>query len=109
MIEAGPDVPDAEADVLPGIRHPIRFCEIEDLLRMIAAEYRGARAARRLQTQQPFVLRIKVEEQTIIDIKLIDCVWASCGEAQDFIGAIGVGVDEMRVGTASAFVPGLET
>ena len=109
MIEASPDVPDAEAHVLPGIRHPIRFCEIECLLRMIAAEYRSARAARRLQTQQALVLGIEVEEQAIIDVKSIDCVGASCGEAQDFIRAISVGVDEMSVGTASACVPGLET
>src|SRR6516162_5860248 len=95
VINAGPDVPDAglkKVEKLAPERDRMRF-ELPGFV--VRAENRGMSATLVVQSKQPPVLRIDIEEKRVFDAQSSWGHQAVGGEPHDLVGAVCVVVDQM--------------
>ena len=102
MVDADPDVP--HAFPAEGKKLIERGCaaQLESLRRVVGGERRGVRLAPCLEAQQPLVLGVEIEEQTVADFQRLGRAAAFGVEAQHRVGAVAVVVDEMFGGSRRA-------
>lgn len=95
MVVAQPDVPDAFVHVLSSLIPHRDFAECELMSRRLLAENCGRGFLPMSETKQPFVLRIQIEQQSIVGLKRLDGSWTDHRKEQDGVGSVGVVVDHM--------------
>ena len=95
MIEAGPNVPNALVEIIEKRAGPANATSLQAPSFLVWAKNGRVGLAIRLETQQPAVLRIEIEEKIIANLNKLRRSNAIGRESQYLVGAITVVIDQM--------------
>jgi hypothetical protein len=104
MVKPGPDVPYALVEIIEEGARPANGISLQTLGFLIRAKDRRMRPAicLCLDTQQPAMLRIEIEEKIVADLQNVRRCNAIGGKLQHLVGAVTVVIDEMFDGPRGA-------
>src|SRR5262249_40553991 len=95
VIKTGPDVPYAFIEVVEKRAEPADRAALDAPCLPARTENSCVGLAIRLQPHQPAMLKIKIEEKIVADLKNFRRPGAVCVEPQHLIGAVTVVIDQM--------------
>src|ERR1700691_3102647 len=95
VIEAGPNVPDAFVEIIEERMDPADGASLQAPGFLMRTQDGRMGLAVGLQTQQPAMLRIEIEEEIVADLKNLRRAGAIGRKPQPLVGAVGVVIGEM--------------